>query len=731
MCKKLISNYSKLKRPDNAEVSNIKEELVRSEQQAKKKQRELDELNRLTEELKTTITQKHEAIFTLEQRLQKHMEEMSSQFSEAEGLQVLKGEMEESQQRFEEKAEQAEIKNQALQRKIVELTRTLQDKDTNLSDLKQQHAKALGELGQSHQAELTLLKDSTTQEHEQHMKALKQQHVEAMKKASESTLQKGEELTKAEKMLEHRAQEIQSLKSALDDEKEIRKSIEAQKESLEANFGEKEEAAEKASEISSAQMRAKEEEIAKLHAELEELMEENNELEDVQLLLSQEKERRVALEAELEVTQKQLEALNIEKVAFENHLQEAISQKETADSTFEDLMSEKARLQQQKEQLLSQLQSTEMKANEALSDLELVTAEKQTLSEQLQVSEAEAKEKIEHLKKITSEKEAEIQRLTTLHQVSEAEAKETIDRLNKVMVEKEAEIKQLSTSDGHEKKKEQGKRDADEVIQQLKELQEDIKERDRDIANRKAVMEGFKKRLQYLETAKGDQTDRPVDETYIKAKIAALEKEAASREANIKKQHEDALTQLSKAQLEKDALANQFKEAVWREEKIQQQLEDALNQLNNAQLEKDTITNQYKDKLTAFTTLLHDIEVLLLHSEFGAFKELQAEKQQDENAPARTLQNGFKNENEIDQSSNGGSEELGHREEAFEGLLHEHEDLLALLAHQEVEKKALQEMVLKLGGVGAVSRAQSSAKEEVLRRFGCLPFEKEGNDGRH
>lgn len=56
--------------------------------------------------------------------------------------------------------------------------------------------------------------------------------------------------------------------------------------------------------------------------------------------------------------------------------------------------------------------------------------------------------------------------------------------------------------------------------------------------------------------------------------------------------------------------------------------------------------------------------------------------------------------------------------ESYHDLLTEHEDLLALLAQQDLERASLQAALSDFGGENAVERAVTEAEEKAVEQFG-------------
>jgi len=56
--------------------------------------------------------------------------------------------------------------------------------------------------------------------------------------------------------------------------------------------------------------------------------------------------------------------------------------------------------------------------------------------------------------------------------------------------------------------------------------------------------------------------------------------------------------------------------------------------------------------------------------------------------------------------------------ESYQDLLTEHEDLLALLAQQDLERASLQAALSDVGGENAVERAVTEAEEKAVEQFG-------------
>lgn len=62
--------------------------------------------------------------------------------------------------------------------------------------------------------------------------------------------------------------------------------------------------------------------------------------------------------------------------------------------------------------------------------------------------------------------------------------------------------------------------------------------------------------------------------------------------------------------------------------------------------------------------------------------------------------------------------EMSQERQMYQDLLAEHEDLLALLAQQDCEKKCLQQALADADGNDAVEKAILEAEEKVVHQFG-------------
>lgn len=61
---------------------------------------------------------------------------------------------------------------------------------------------------------------------------------------------------------------------------------------------------------------------------------------------------------------------------------------------------------------------------------------------------------------------------------------------------------------------------------------------------------------------------------------------------------------------------------------------------------------------------------------------------------------------------------LKRKKKSYQDLLTEHEDLLALRAQQDCEKKCLQQALADADGMDAVERAILAAEEKFVEQFG-------------
>ena len=64
--------------------------------------------------------------------------------------------------------------------------------------------------------------------------------------------------------------------------------------------------------------------------------------------------------------------------------------------------------------------------------------------------------------------------------------------------------------------------------------------------------------------------------------------------------------------------------------------------------------------------------------------------------------------------------ELDDERRMYRELEEEHEDLLALLAQQELEKNAIRDKLLEVAGNDAVALARKLAERQCLSRFGAF-----------